>query len=75
MLTHRSMSARDSKAACISIRVPPPRSVSWTLIVLTGMSAIGDPSVSAKASVNSTEVGRSTYRNTPLIYFEVLVNP
>jgi hypothetical protein len=40
--------------------VPPSRSVSRTLTLLTGMSAIGVPSVSANASVNSSEVGGST---------------
>jgi len=60
MLTSFSMSSRDSNVDCISIRVPPSRSVSRTLILLTGISAIGVPSVSAMASVKSSEVGGST---------------
>ena len=65
--THFSMSSRDSNVARISIRVPPSRSTSRTLIVVTGMSATGVPSVSAKASVNSSEAGGSTAvtRHTP----------
>jgi hypothetical protein len=55
-----SMSSRDSNVKCISIRVPPSRSVSRTLTVMTGMSAIRLPSWSAKASVNSSDVGGST---------------
>jgi chemotaxis protein histidine kinase CheA len=54
------MSSRDSNFARISIRVPPSRSPSRTLIVLTGMSAIGVPSVSVNASVKSNEVGGCT---------------
>ena len=54
------MSSRESNVARISIRVPPSRSPSRTLIVVAGMSAIGVPSVSANASVNSSEVGGST---------------
>jgi hypothetical protein len=50
----------DSKADCTSIRVPSPRSASRTLTLLTGMSAIAVPSVSAKASVNSKQVGGLT---------------
>jgi hypothetical protein len=40
MLTRFSMSSRDSNVDCSSIRVPPSRSVSWTLTLLTGMSAV-----------------------------------
>jgi hypothetical protein len=42
------------------MRVPPSRSVSSTLTVVTGESAAGVPSSSAKESVNATDAGGST---------------